>query len=382
MWDEMRALFVERGFQSVELNNPGMAMYYQTDAALQLVNAVWMISDAEMRNMKRMQYQEYLSAMLRQLRDRAPRIRVTSVFLTNDIDYVNLLASRMDPRMFGFYIINPMNNAIHVDPYQECNTLSWLTPLFSQLMQDDQAKTMAGLIYPDWQNPVLWKQNVQRSEKETLEWYSGRGHRLKCKATLWLIGINTVIFFITLVTIFTGGAQELIEAGGASGETVFGNGQIYRLVTAAFLHGGIDHLIGNMVFLFAFGDVVENYLKVKKYLILYAIAGVGSNLVAVLWRTVTGNYELLGIGASGAIFGIMGAMTMLMYRYPELRKTSKGVPLWAIPAYVVYSVGYPLVLGAITDTQTNIDLAAHIGGFIIGAIVFYILDSKYKTANA
>ena len=92
MWDEMRALFVERGFQSVELNNPGMAMYYQTDAALQLVNAVWMISDAEMRNMKRMQYQEYLSAMLRQLRDRAPRIRVTSVFLTNDIDYVNLLA--------------------------------------------------------------------------------------------------------------------------------------------------------------------------------------------------------------------------------------------------------------------------------------------------
>lgn len=382
MWDEMKALFVNRGFRSVELNNQGMAMYYHTDAAMQIVNAVWMISDAEMRNMKRMQYQEYLSATFRQLRERAPRIRIVSVFLTNDIDYVNLLASRMDPRMFGFYIIDPMNNAIHVDPYQEFNTLSWLTPLFKQMMQDDQAKVMAGLVYADWQNPVLWKQNVQRSEKETLEWYSGKGHRLKCKTTLWLIGINTVIFLFTLAAIITGDAEDLVRAGGASGETVFGQGQIYRLVTAIFLHASIDHLLGNMIFLFAFGDVVENYLKTKKYLILYGIAGVGSNLFAVLWRTVSGSYEMLGIGASGAIFGVMGAMTMLMYRYPELRKTAKGVPLWAIPAYVVYSIGYPIVTSAITGTTSNIDLAAHIGGFIVGAVTFYFLDTKYNTANA
>lgn len=108
MWAEMKTMFGEKGFQSVELNNPGMALFYGVDTGTQRLTAVWMISDAEMHRMNRMQYQAYLSTLLKKLRGRAPRTRIISLFMTSDIDYVNLIAGQMDPMMFGYYIVNPI----------------------------------------------------------------------------------------------------------------------------------------------------------------------------------------------------------------------------------------------------------------------------------
>lgn len=377
MWAEMKTMFGEKGFQSVELNNPGMALFYGVDTGTQRLTAVWMISDAEMHRMNRMQYQAYLSTMLKKLRGRAPRTRIISLFMTSDIDYVNLIAGQMDPMMFGYYIVNPIGSQILVDPYRDYNNMPWISDELAQLLEDDRVKTMAGVtIQPDWADPVLWKQDTAHSQEEVRSWYTGRGKRLKCKQTMYLIIINAVVFLFTLVAAIAGRAEDLVRWGGASGETVFGKFQIHRLLTSTFLHAGIAHIVGNMVFLFAFGDVVEQYMKSKKYTLLYLIAGVGASFGAVLWRTITGSYELLGIGASGAVFGIMGALTVLMFRHPELRKTSKGVPFWAIPAYVVYSICEPLVLGAILDQETNIDLAAHVSGFIVGAVLFWYMEKK------
>ncbi|MBO4325287.1 MAG: rhomboid family intramembrane serine protease [Lachnospiraceae bacterium] len=377
MWDEMKAMFSGKGFRSIELNNPAMAMYYDSDPARQLVTAIWMISDAEMHRMNRMQYQAYLSTTMKKLQTMGPYIRIISVFMTSDVDYVTLIAGQLDPRMFGYYVVNPLNTQVLVDPYQNYNNMPQLTYELRQLLEEDKAKTEAGVtVVPDWMNPVLWKQDTAHTQEEVTSWYTGRGKRITCKTTMRLIVINSVIFLFTLAAAFAGYGQNVVNIGGASGATVFGQFQLHRLITSMFLHAGIAHLGGNMIALFAFGDVVEQYLKRKKYLILYMIAGIGASLGAVLWRTITGDYELLGIGASGAIFGVMGALAVLMYTHPEIRKSSKGVPFWTIPAYLLYSIAEPVVLGALTGQESNIDFAAHIFGLIIGAVTFWYMEKK------
>ena len=154
------------------------------------------------------------------------------------------------------------------------------------------------------------------------------------------------------------------------------HGAFLPLVTSMFLHASLAHIAGNMLFLWIFGDNVEDYFGHFTYLLFYLLCGVGSGLLHVLFNL---NSPLPALGASGAISGVMGAYLML---YPGSRiLTLVFIFLVPIPAgfILVYWFFLQFVagvssLGAIA--QGGVAWWAHIGGFLLGMSLTVLARSR------
>src|SRR6202165_5738158 len=159
---------------------------------------------------------------------------------------------------------------------------------------------------------------------------------------------------------------------------------VLPMVTSMFLHGGWMHLLGNMLFLWVFGGAVEEALGHFQYLIFYFVCGVGSALVHTFFNLGS---KVPTIGASGAISGVMGAFIVL---FPRARVTTLIPALLLfftvrIPAYLM--LGYWFFLQffsgvaslGMTD-QGGVAWWAHVGGFILGALLVVGVRTKMRSA--
>jgi membrane associated rhomboid family serine protease len=157
---------------------------------------------------------------------------------------------------------------------------------------------------------------------------------------------------------------------------------IIPLFTSMFLHGGWLHVIGNMWFLWIFGDNIEAYLGHFKYLILYLFSGLAASLLHILFNLNSG---VPSVGASGAIAGVMGAYFVL---YPRARVLTL-VPLivfwtfWWLPAWIFLAYWFVIqfLSGAATaisaTSQTGgIAFWAHVGGFAGGILMIKIFPPR------
>lgn len=150
----------------------------------------------------------------------------------------------------------------------------------------------------------------------------------------------------------------------------------YPMFTSMFLHGGLMHLLGNMLFLYVFGDNVEDYFGHIGYLLFYLFCGVGSSMVHVLFNW---HSSLPAIGASGAISGVMGAYAVL---YPRANVLMLFF-VFLIPIPAVFVLGYWFVLqfvagiGAMGAANAGgVAFWAHIGGFLIGLPIAWMIKRK------
>jgi membrane associated rhomboid family serine protease len=148
------------------------------------------------------------------------------------------------------------------------------------------------------------------------------------------------------------------------------------LVTSMFLHGGLMHLAGNMLFLWIFGDNVEDYFGHIGYLAFYLICGVGSGLVHVLFNL---DSRIPAVGASGAISGVMGAYAVLFPRHRILTFFF----IFLIPVPAIFILGYWFVLqflegvsGFGMRSAGGVAIWAHIGGFLIGVLITLLVKRK------
>ncbi|MBK8141395.1 MAG: rhomboid family intramembrane serine protease [Chitinophagaceae bacterium] len=146
------------------------------------------------------------------------------------------------------------------------------------------------------------------------------------------------------------------------------NGQWWRLLTSIFLHGGLMHIIANMVGLLFVGIFLEPLLGRKKYLTVYLLTGILASVTSLWWHTAK-----VSIGASGAIFGLYGLFLAFMLLKVFPKEFSK-----AFLASTLIFVGYNLLMGL----AGGIDNAAHIGGVISGFIIGLILTPSLKAKSA
>ena len=181
--------------------------------------------------------------------------------------------------------------------------------------------------------------------------------------TYLLLAINCIFF---IVPMFLGQYDYVIDLLCVHGPSIRA-GQYYRLITGIFLHGSIFHLFFNCYALYVIGSQIESYLGKTKYLIIYFFSGLCGSLLSI---TLGGNSA--SIGASGAIFGLMGSMCYFGYYYRvylgNVLKTQL-IPLIALN----------LGLGFIMN---GVDNAAHIGGLIGGIIITKSLGIKDKSHSA
>ena len=157
--------------------------------------------------------------------------------------------------------------------------------------------------------------------------------------------------------------------------------QSLPFLTSMFLHGGFLHILGNMWFLYIFGDNIEDRVGHIRYLIFYIFCGVAAGLVHLLTNW---NSKIPTIGASGAISGVMGAYLLL---YPRARILTL-IPIFfffqfiELPAFIF--LGYWLLLQLFSASLTPSNVGgvafwAHIGGFISGLILIKIFDAIPRT---
>ena len=160
------------------------------------------------------------------------------------------------------------------------------------------------------------------------------------------------------------------------------------LITSMFMHGGIAHIFGNMLYLWIFGDNVENTLGHLRYLIFYLVCGVIAGLSHV-FATVAfgGNPYLPSLGASGAISGVLAGYLVLFpsrrVRVIVFRTIQEVTAIWAIGIWFVFQLisGFGILGGG--SQAGGVAYAAHIGGFIAGVILIKLFAAgrpTYRTA--
>lgn len=187
--------------------------------------------------------------------------------------------------------------------------------------------------------------------------------------TYVLIAINLVVFFIQLQ-----GGNEFIQTWAFIPARFSEDpaGDASTLISAMFMHGGWMHLGGNMLYLWIFGDNVEDRLGPVRFLLFYLVAGLAASFAQYAVNPAS---AIPNVGASGAIAGVLGAYLLM---FPKARvNVLLGRQVVAMPAFVVLGFWIALQLvsgvGSIADTaQTEtggVAYMAHVGGFVAGLVL-------------
>ncbi len=177
--------------------------------------------------------------------------------------------------------------------------------------------------------------------------------------TTGFIVINILLF---IVSVFSG--DLLYNEGAFSLQYLLQGQQWWRFITSMFLHADMDHLIGNMLMLYLAGELVEKYIGKWKYAFLYFFSGITGSLLYAAYEYLTDSY-VDSIGASGAVFGIVGALLVIVVRH----KGRYGDITIGRMLFMILYMGYMGI------RASNVNNAAHIGGLLGGILLtcFYML---------
>ncbi len=183
--------------------------------------------------------------------------------------------------------------------------------------------------------------------------------------TLILIAINVMMFVAMYVFGYGSTHVMTLLKFGASHPELIKAGQYYRLITSSFLHIGLVHLIFNNYALYIIGPQLESFYGKTKFIIIYLFSAVTSTLLSMLF------FDGVSAGASGSIFGLLGALLYFGYHYRVYLGS-------VIKSQIIPLILINLLLGF---TFEGINNAAHIGGLIGGALISMALGVKYKSTN-
>ena len=183
--------------------------------------------------------------------------------------------------------------------------------------------------------------------------------------TYALIAINVLVFAAMVasgVSFTQPMPLDVANWGGDFGPYTIGAHQYWRLLTSCFVHFGIIHIAFNMFVLYQIGPFIEMAFGRVRYLVIYFLAGLGGSVVSVLVHP-----QAVGAGASGAIFGLYGAVFGFLLR--NRRSLDPAVTKRIAKSAGIF-VLYNVVYGSITKTT---DLSAHFGGLVTGFVVGMLL---------
>ncbi|WP_134324138.1 rhomboid family intramembrane serine protease [Cumulibacter soli] len=177
--------------------------------------------------------------------------------------------------------------------------------------------------------------------------------------TYVLIALNVLLYVITAAqaSSLTSNQNSEVFVDLAMLGILVEHGDYWRLITATFLHFGLTHLAVNMLSLYLMGSSVEQALGRWRYLAVYLVSGLGGSLAVLLFTP-----NVWSAGASGAVFGLLGAAAVLMIRNKQNLNALIGI----------------LVLNLAISFMPGISMAAHLGGLAVGAALTYGLVAGKK----
>lgn len=176
--------------------------------------------------------------------------------------------------------------------------------------------------------------------------------------TLLILFVNIIGFILC-----TQMGEVVYNVGSMNAEKILVEGQYYRLLSSMFLHADIGHIVSNMIFLVGLGQMIEKAIGHVRFGVLYLLSGLGADICSMLYSIIIG--ELYNsVGASGAIFGLIGALFVLVAMHNgKFGSVSIGRLLFAV-AYMIYT-------GASSE---SVDNSAHVGGLVCGVLIMAVMN--------
>jgi rhomboid protease GluP len=215
-------------------------------------------------------------------------------------------------------------------------------------------KYQRGEIVEDARQPVMRTPWARRSESST-----------SITLTHVLFGINVAVFVGMMIEMVLAGGSpfqqfsglELVQWGANVGPFTL-SGEWWRLLTCVFVHGGLLHIAFDMWCLWDLGALSESLYGRWTFGVIYLISGLGASLASVAW-----NPHVMSVGASGAIFGLAGAL-IAAFKLGEFSvpRAALSGPLRSLMVFVIFNLGF----GAVSGFTDN---AAHVGGLVTGLIL-------------
>jgi len=192
---------------------------------------------------------------------------------------------------------------------------------------------------------------------------------LRYKLTYTIIILNVIVYLISSFysqSIVEMDLQSLVDLGALYGPLTVLRDEWWRLGTAMFLHGGMTHLLMNMFSLYLIGRGAEMYFDTKSYISIYIFSGLIGGLVSLYVHPAS-----VGVGASGAIFGVFGALAGFFLAHRDKIATHSK----AFMKDFAIIIGINLVIGFSIE---SVDVSAHIGGLVVGFIGGFMLSKSPK----
>jgi len=199
--------------------------------------------------------------------------------------------------------------------------------------------------------------------------------------TAAIIIANALVFVLEL----TGGDAFVNRWMEVPADIISGR-HLITILTAMFMHAGWMHIIGNMVFFWAFGPEIEDAMGPLRYLAFYLLSGLAASAAQI---AMAPHSTVPNLGASGAIAGVMGAF-LITYPRDQIRTVlliGWFVRITQIPAALLIGLWFLIQLfsqiGSVADVQSGGGVAymAHVGGFIFGAVAARLFESSQRISE-
>ncbi len=191
----------------------------------------------------------------------------------------------------------------------------------------------------------------------------------KTWVTYGLVFVNVIVWVLMVlkgVDLINPSAEVLLNWGGSAASEVQ-RGQGWRIISATFLHSGLVHLTMNMVGLWSIGQSVERIYGRGLYFMIYIGSAVTGSALSLSFAA----QSAVSVGASGAVFGIAGALLVAVYKHKGgLPKTFSKQTLTGMGTFVLYSLAQGF-------THSGIDNGAHVGGLLAGCVMAFILPERF-----
>jgi rhomboid protease GluP len=291
------------------------------------------------------------------------RIRLLSLILTNEVDQVKHLCIDNNPED-QHWIIDLAANRLIIYETSTSEFISIRDQLEEALTEEER------------QRAVNQEPRYDGSDSDIrYNPYQGRTSRVRSRLKLFtlintiIIVINVIAFLVFHYTPLFGGEGRMLGKGALSWYYVINEKEYYRILTSMFMHSDFEHLFNNMLVLLFVGDNLERAAGKIKYLFLYFGTGIIAGMTSIgynMWKE-NGQYLIgnstFSIGASGAIFGVVGAMLFIV---AINRGRLEDISTRQMVLFAIFSL-----YGGIVNTQ--IDMAAHVGGFLAGILLSAIV---------
>lgn len=363
---QLDRFFAGEGYTAIPSNLPEFKIYYRMESTY--VNVFHVIYYRQGLYISKDQYlhiKEKIKELF--LEKGISQIHILSLIICGDGAKARQLS--MDDAMC--WILDPYENRLMVFENQVSDFYGMknrIEDFLAHLEQKDAQEEMAGEGFQPETGQKTYKAPVVAPDGENAVSYEITQKTYKVPVvTASLVAVNILVFILCT---FTG--DLLYNIGAIGVEEFVWKKEYYRIFTSMFLHWDINHLVSNMLVLYYLGEVVEGQFGPVRYGILYLEAGIGGDLLSIVCKFYLGPTSH-SVGASGAVFGVIGALIVLVISHKgHLGEISAG--------RLVFMVAYSLYSGFV---GINIDNAAHIGGFLSGmAIAFaYWLYDRLKTGK-